>query len=230
MEKATTRRGALMSLAKATAGVTALGVACSVSQCTTPAHGATIDRGAWDRAFTKMTAAVKTEKAHAPIHDAAWEAWQKNKPTGDNIDLRRVAFMLSTADRHNLLHNDDLAQLHAKYVAEKGVTWFAPDPGAQIAKHKEVCDQIAKFRRDYAAVDARYRPELDRGDELSQAAYDAMWALFALPAPDLAALHWKLEHLFGDSASDDGDGAENWAPRVMANLMADVRRLMPKEA
>jgi len=50
MQTSTNRRGALASLAKAAAATGALSAACAVSQCSTKAEGATINRSAWDRA------------------------------------------------------------------------------------------------------------------------------------------------------------------------------------
>jgi hypothetical protein len=49
---------------------------------------------------------------------------------------------------------------------------------------------------------------------------NAAWhVLISMPAPDVAALHWKLSFLFGG----DGDGA--WSREVTDYVVADAKRL-----
>jgi len=81
MQNATNRRGALAALAKATAGVTALGVACSVSQCASPAHGATIDRAAWNRAKLEY-------ESRALLQDAVEKFGYFHEATSDLADAK----------------------------------------------------------------------------------------------------------------------------------------------
>lgn len=212
----------------------AIGIApIAIATAAAPAKGAVSfasDRSAWDRAFAHMEATRKAERDHEPIHDAAWDAWCRNEPTADHIDLRPVRFIASIAQREDVLRTADLFKLHAEYVASYQKTWFAPDPAANIARHKATCDQIAEYRRDYAAARAKYWPELDRGNDLSEAAYEASWALFDLPAPDLAALHWKITHLFKGVLEEGCDSSTSWNAQIVEQLMADVRRLMPEAA
>ncbi len=50
--------------------------------------------------------------------------------------------------------------------------------------------------------------------------------LIRMPAPDVKALLWKFQHMFGTEARDpDGSGA-SWCPAWMDALMADVERLL----
>lgn len=54
---------------------------------------------------------------------------------------------------------------------------------------------------------------------------EALEQLMDMPAPDLAALRWKLEQLH------EGDGGmPAWTAEYIAQTYADVARLMPKEA
>lgn len=71
------------------------------------------------------------------------------------------------------------------------------------------------------ATDAMYA-EYDRHSEAHNA---ATWALFAIPAPDHAALLWKTEYLFGDDMGPYGS-SPSWAAHVMDWYMADQRRLL----
>lgn len=66
-------------------------------------------------------------------------------------------------------------------------------------------------------------------ERLGEVRYDATWELFALPAPDHAALLWKTEYLFGDDMAPSGS-SPSWAAHVMGCYMADQRRLLGSEA
>lgn len=66
-------------------------------------------------------------------------------------------------------------------------------------------------------------------ERLGEAQYDATWALFAIPAPDHAALLWKTEYLFGHDRAPSGS-SPSWAAHVMDWYMADQRRLLGPEA
>lgn len=46
------------------------------------------------------------------------------------------------------------------------------------------------------------------------------------PAPDLAALLWKLEYLFGAEARKDDEFCDSWCPEFVNALMDDARRLL----
>lgn len=196
------------------------------------AHGATptIDRSAWDHAFAAHERARAAHEAYRPTYEAAIQGFERDQPNGDGIDLRPI--MSIGHRRYDMLHREDLDALHSTYRDGLGKWWFSPNPEAQIEKHKATCDQVRRFRSEFQAAKDRHNYEAvtNLDEALSQAAYDARWALLETPAPDLAALRFKLEYLFADGAAEDGNGAEPWAQHVMANLMADVGRLMPKEA
>ena len=189
-----------------------------------------IDRRAWDQAFAAHERARAACEAYQPTYEAAVQGFERDRPNGDGIDLRPI--MSIAHRRYDMLHREDLDALHSTYCNGLGKWWFSPNPEAQIEKHKATCDQVRQFRSEFQAAKDRHNYEAvtDQDEALSQAAYDARWALLETPAPDLAALRFKLEYLFADGAAEDGNGAEPWAQHVMANLMADVGRLMPKEA
>ncbi len=50
--------------------------------------------------------------------------------------------------------------------------------------------------------------------------------LITMPAPDLAALRWKLEHLFGPERREPGDFCPSWCASYMNAILADAARLM----
>jgi hypothetical protein len=66
-------------------------------------------------------------------------------------------------------------------------------------------------------------------ERLGEVRYEATWALFAVPAPDRAALLWKTEYLFGDTPTE-GSSCASWSSEVMNWYLADQRRLLGPEA
>lgn len=223
MEMVTSRRAMLGAFALAP-----IALAATIA----PAAALTaVDRSEWERAFANMQRHDAAYEAFQPTYEAAETGFVRDKPTGDEINLRHLCpaiMFMGREVRSDLLHRDDLDQLHTDYIANKNVTWGSNDPEASIAKHKADCDTVRQFRLDYQAAKDRhdYDAIIDRDEQLGAAAYDATWALFHMPAPDLAALHWKLEHLFKRSLDDDSDGCDGWSPKVMQSLMADASRLL----
>lgn len=98
MQTSTNRRGALAALAKAAVATGALSVACAVSQCSTKAEGATINRSAWDRALALVKATENDHLAAIDRHDKALTAYYQDRP--DVPALGRVE-VGDTVDRYN---------------------------------------------------------------------------------------------------------------------------------
>ncbi len=63
-------------------------------------------------------------------------------------------------------------------------------------------------------------------DRLCEVQCDLEDRLLTTPAPDRAALQWKLEHLCGEEAMGDDAFAPAWCARWINVLMEDVRRLL----
>lgn len=88
----------------------------------------------------------------------------------------------------------------------------------------------AGFDAIYDVADKGAQTALDAEFErLGDVRHDATWALFAIPAPDHAALLWKTEYLFGADMTASGS-SPSWAAHVMDWYMADQRRLLGSEA
>lgn len=61
-------------------------------------------------------------------------------------------------------------------------------------------------------------------DRLSDEAYEAEWVLRKMPAPDHAALRWKLDRFL---TCDDNDGyTDSWSTDAIAQTIEDYRRLL----
>jgi hypothetical protein len=50
--------------------------------------------------------------------------------------------------------------------------------------------------------------------------------MLVIPAPDIAGLLWKLEHLFGPEIRADHSSSDSLPPRIANALMSDARRLL----
>ncbi|MFQ3895311.1 hypothetical protein [Sphingobium sp. R-7] len=88
---------------------------------------------------------------------------------------------------------------------------FKGQPG--WAEYKEWCEASG-----FSSV-------MDQWDEMSKAESDAHVALLKMPAPNMAALRWKLEQTF------DADGEiALWSEKIALTIRADFLRLLAEEA
>jgi hypothetical protein len=70
-----------------------------------------------------------------------------------------------------------------------------------------------------------YDAIMERSAELGDAVHDAKWDLLEIPAPDLAALRFKLEDIMNEE-----EGVQLYRDEYMAIVIADYRRLLPGAA
>lgn len=65
-------------------------------------------------------------------------------------------------------------------------------------------------------------------DEDGEAYCDAAAELIGTPAPNHAALHWKLDYLFGETARSEEEDRSSpaWCNAYVAAVMADANRLL----
>jgi hypothetical protein len=133
MQTTTNRRGALVSLAKAAAATTALSVACGVSQCSTKANAATIDRSTWDRAYAKwkVTEAEWDQLADAVMGD--------DGDFGDEAGWARLKARIP----HFQAARDDFMQVPA------------PDQAALLVKLEIWAESLGSDHAEATIADAR---------------------------------------------------------------------------
>lgn len=67
----------------------------------------------------------------------------------------------------------------------------------------------------------------ERADALGEAVGKAQQEVLETPAPDLAALRYKLDYLLGD---DSTDSTPAWSADFVAQTLADIARLLPDAA
>ena len=68
-----------------------------------------------------------------------------------------------------------------------------------------------------------YHAIIDEQERLTDLFCEATEAALQTPAPDLAALHWKLDYL-----TDAGTNFPSWTPGFVEQTFADMARLLPQ--
>lgn len=202
----TSRRAVLNTLA--------LAVPVAMTAITASPAAAAIDRKDWNRAFAAMERARVADEAINATYMRTYASFLTDFPAVETLGARN-----SDAFRAN-----DLDAYEAEWMSQRGTTWNG-DHFEQIGR-REIAEvrewrglrDAANRRHNFDAVETEW-------EQLGDVLYDAQWALFKLPAPDLAALHWKSEHLFGETA-DNNIEATAWSAGIITTYMADVRRLI----
>lgn len=93
---------------------------------------------------------------------------------------------------------------------------------AFLPEYREI-EQAREVAEGKAANDLPgWGAAVERLEDLGDKAHDARWSLMAMPAPDLPALRWKLEHLL----ELEGDSVAPWSAEAIADTVADMRRLI----
>lgn len=212
-----TRRGVLGALSLAT-------LAGGATFAAMPA-GAPRDRAAWDAAMIALDRAKRAVEADDKRFNAIHDAYERDKPDYRKIDSRAFPFM----DHREVAHSYDLDEYWAKYLAGEGKWWWpGKEPGARdaaIARAKASFDSVRAYRAEREALDQRIgmSAACDRNDRLNDEYTAAIDALIALPAPDGAALLWKLEYVM---ACGDSGFSAGWSEDFLAGVLTDARRLL----
>ena len=192
-----------------------------------------IDRAEWDRAFAAMLRAKAASDAddvrHGPIEDAYFAAKEAVPHVTVGPDPYRPHSPPATTA-------DTLEVQHARRGLSS-VRYLEFLPG--VLEHHQWCVRLTDADEARAAeiqrIDDRlgYSASARRNEQLTDAYCDATSALLAMPAPDAAALAWKIEHLWGDEADDPGmtgDGSSSsYTMKWVGQIVRDARRLLGGE-
>ncbi|HZG10168.1 MAG TPA: hypothetical protein VEZ70_14425 [Allosphingosinicella sp.] len=211
------RRAALTGIALA--GATSLVPIAGASM----AKAGTADRAAWNRAF----AAYERAKAE----DAAFYRAYKEldaRCEGEINKLPHITFGPDPFYGPEIITTESRFYVAAarRMVKDLAAGKRSHDPHPNLMAHEEFGRRVvaAADERDAKVKAIRDRFGMgaaeDKWERLSNATYDAQWALMAVPAPDGEALLWKLNILMGDDAV-------TWdSEKVVDPFMADARRLL----
>ena len=189
-------------------------------------------RTVWDGLMAAFAAAKSADEAINQRHDTALAAYTADKPDEPAIDMALIfSEVLAGCDltRRRLLYSDDLDDLQRRIIAATGVSRWErvdrnPDRIAELDKVREFrrLTAEAEQRHDLSALEDQWS---EAGDRLS----NARAALLLAPAPDYAAVQWKLEQLFGPQATgavgDDDRGIPCWNCDLTDAVIADMARL-----
>ncbi|NIJ07610.1 hypothetical protein FHS31_001206 [Sphingomonas vulcanisoli] len=178
------------------------------------AESVRVDRTVWDRAFATMEAAKQ-----------ASDEFDNNVLAPVDAELERIA----PRPELSFDHTAKSGQV-ARY--EMWVTDLHRWDNHSVPEIRESAARVRGAWNKHVEAQRRlgWEPICDESERLCEIRCDHESDLIAIPAPDHAALLWKLEHLYGPSArAYDGSGPTYCAEWVNA-LMNDARRLLSQEA
>lgn len=216
----TTTRRQLLSLATSAAayagGAAIVGGGIALAS---EAHGATLSRGAWDRATVNM------ERIKAAYHEA------DRRLVAASIKADRIRPPESMVPHRELQIGDKRWQLWAtdpdeheqKWHEGEGKWWWGTPESKQ--RRAEAFAKLREWQRLDRAADDRYSVTRlnDECDAASEAWCDAITVVMDTPAPDLPALRWKLGEVFPQG---EGGSTPSWSADYVAQTLRDIDRLL----
>lgn len=190
-----------------------------------PSAAATLrvpEREAWDEAFAAHERAKAEDAAFDPIYASINAAWERGRPSMDDIHWSEFPFR----NRNEVARTLDLEAAWLNFLDGEEKWWWG-DSENRKARYRAALDSVRAFRDAEAQHDrGSGMTEADeRWESLGSAVADTRSALMDLPAPDLAALAWKLAQL----REDDGSLIP-WEPEYIQQTFADIDRLLPAGA
>ena len=167
------------------------------------------DCGAWNRALALYEAALDAERRYArtvcgPMEAALARLSPRPALSFDAPNMPGTSYILpanklAAYDRHP-------SPVVRRAAAQVRDAWLRHIEARRAVNHDAINE------------------EWERLDQIADA---AQYALLTMPAPDGAALWWKLDQLFGKGGGraedDDGNG---WSAEVVNAFMADAKRLL----
>lgn len=214
---------------RAVLGAMSLATAATVTPAAIASFPKQADRTAWDRAYAAYEKAGREAAVAEAAAEKVYAAYEAAKPSLDMIDWDNLspAVRAHVHTKEDVAYRLDLDTLWSDYLAGEQRWWWIPDP-EQNRRTKEAAraaiDAVAEFRRlDREARDATgYDAAGKLHDDTDEAAYEAKWALLFTPAPDHAALLWKIETML---TPEDGS-ITPYTDEAIEPLLSDARRLL----
>lgn len=188
-----------------------------------------VDRTAWDIAFAHHERLTAEDAEFSATYDRAWAAC--------SAECKQVPHVILEPSKHD--GERHVSTANAWYVGrcrsdvsalDAGKMRFDPLPG--LAEHERQMRALvdAADARDAVIQSIRDRYGMDdlddRSDAIGDALADAQSALMDLPAPDLAALRWKLDHVTAGARRPDGS-LDCYSAAYVSQMVDDMQRLMP---
>jgi hypothetical protein len=194
------------------------------------ANATSADPAEWEAKLRAYETAKATRLTHDPVWDAAYALYKPARPNMDEvIDWKQLGISYR-AHRDHTARVMDVEQEWQKYLAGEGKWWWGgTDPEACKARQRAGLDTILRFRRLEAEAYASSGAEAadEKSEALSETESEAWATLLRTPAPDGAALLYKLDLLFGgDDRQEDDEHCDAWNYNLIDPVMADARRLL----
>lgn len=211
------------------------GVPAAAIAATIPAGAAPADRRAWEHALAIHQRAKQAEEAFYPVWQGLHAKCRADCENVPHIVLRPDPYTgrnrpVSTADWFYVARARDAVK-----KLDAGETYLDPS-SPSVQAHYQLQRDVAAAADDYDSDIQAIRDGygMDEADDhfeaLGEATNNAEAAVMATPAPDLAALRWKLDRLLELEHTDDEDGGSfpAWAGHYVAQTLADIARLLPE--
>lgn len=213
----TTTRRALLKAAPSAALVMAL-----------PVSAATVDRSEWTKAMDHYAKVKAEDSTFTPGWLKAWQDCKKECEGIPHVSLKAEAYKGGRCQ--TTANTFEVTQARREVaMLDEGKMRLEPLPGLQ--EHYEIKRKLVKAddarKTQIQAIRERYDMDAldDKAEILGDQLAEARDCLMQTPAPDLAALHWKLLQL----RDQDGD-MDAWAAKYVNQTYSDIARLMPEAA
>jgi len=171
-------------------------------------------RSLWDKTLAERDAAKQALEHHnATVYDPLHEELDRISPRPDlHFEIEALSGQVARyqVDATNLHGWDDhWSPVYRRKAAEVREAWLT------YRSHSE------RLGADAAGKES---------DRLCDAQCEIESTLIQMPAPDRAALLWKLEHLFGPETRGENEYSDGWCAAFMNAVMDDARRLLGSDA
>ena len=205
----TATRRAILGAIPATAAIAAI-----------PTIAFATDRSEWEAALSSWQNAKAEYEAFAPQYSDITARWLAGRPGMDTIHWREFPM----ANRHHVAYVLDLDEAWHDFCNGEGKIWSAANPAASTERYRNALDSVKAFREADEAYSRSSGMDAaeERSEELTTRLWQAEANLRNTPAPDLAALRWKLDYLLAD---DDSGNMTAWSMEQIAQTKADIARL-----
>lgn len=223
MDTNTTRRQLLALGTSAAAYAAGAAIVAGGVALANEAKADALDTAGWDKAMSVHDAVKREHDAYEPVHDTAYEAYHAEiEPLEAALPYAAFPF----ENRGYVANTLDLDEAEQHIRKRAGVI----NSDAHTAEQLAAIGLIREFRNAKRAAAARLN--LDAiGEEMearTDAYCDSRHALMEMPAPNLAALRWKLDYAFAECR--EGRSMDCWHADFMAQTIADYQRLLVGKA
>lgn len=201
---------------------------CASLVTVSAASAAPVDRSAWHEAAAALERAEAEDAAFTPGYMATWERCRAEceaiphvtfppeecsggrcQTTADEWEVRQARRDVKALD-DGRMHLEPIGGLREHYALKRELVKAADDRDRQR--------QAIRGRYDMDRLD-------DRAERLSEQKVEAWSRLMDTPAPDLAALRWKLLQL-----REDGEDMGPYTSACVEQTYRDIDRLMLAKA